>query len=79
MKRKTGFCLFIMLILFLVPAIPVRASDFYYPYDDDGQLVVVLDPGHGGSNLGADYNGFLEKEMNLTVARAMALELENLF
>ena len=76
MKRKTGFCLFIMLILFLVPAKSVRASDFYYPYDDDGQLVVVLDPGHGGSNLGADYNGFLEKEMNLKVARAMALELE---
>lgn len=37
--------------------------------------MVVIDPGHGGSNLGADYNGFLEKEMNLTVAEAMAEEL----
>lgn len=53
----------------------MKAEGFYYPPDTDGELVVVIDPGHGGSNLGADYNGFLEKEMNLTVAEAMAEEL----
>lgn len=76
MRHKAGFLILLILILFLVPAKSVRASDFYYPYDDDGQLVVVLDPGHGGTNLGADYNGFLEKEMNMKVAKALALELK---
>ncbi len=51
------------------------AEGFYYPPDTDGQLVVVIDAGHGGKNLGADYNGFLEKEMNMTVANAMYEEL----
>ncbi len=52
------------------------ASGFSYPLDMDGQLVIVIDPGHGGDNLGADYNGFLEKEMNIIVANAMCEELE---
>ena len=39
-------------------------------------IVVVLDPGHGGENLGALYNGYVEKDMNLIVARAMKEELE---
>ncbi len=47
------------------------AGSFRYPLDEDGELVIVIDPGHGGKNLGADYNGFLEKEMNMTVANAM--------
>ena len=66
---------FIFSIFILLPAMEVKAGDFYYPPDDDGRLIVVLDPGHGGSNLGADYNGFVEKEMNLVVAKAMAEEL----
>lgn len=51
------------------------AQSFRYPLDTDGELVIVIDPGHGGKNLGADYNGFLEKEMNMTVASAMYEEL----
>lgn len=41
----------------------------------DDELVVVIDPGHGGENLGANYDGYLEKEMNLIVANAMYEEL----
>lgn len=61
----------------LMAALPLYAdaSEFYYPPDEDGQLVVVIDPGHGGENLGADYNGFIEKDMNMTVANAMYEEL----
>ena len=33
--------------------------------------VVVIDPGHGGENLGAEYETFVEKEMTLKLARAM--------
>lgn len=40
------------------------------------ELVIVIDPGHGGSNLGAEYNGITEKEANLQVAAAMKTELE---
>ena len=42
-------------------------------------VVVVIDPGHGGEgekNLGAQYNGFSEKELTLKVANAMKNELE---
>lgn len=39
-------------------------------------VVVVLDPGHGGENLGAEYHGFTEKDMTMVVAQAMKEELE---
>ena len=39
-------------------------------------VVVVLDPGHGGKNLGAEYNGYTEKDMTMIVATAMKEELE---
>lgn len=62
--------------LLLFPAKEVFADGFTYPLDTDGELIIVIDPGHGGNNLGADYNGFLEKEMNMAVANAMKEELE---
>lgn len=34
-------------------------------------IVVVIDPGHGGENLGAQIDGIIEKEINLKVATAM--------
>ncbi|MDE7285868.1 MAG: N-acetylmuramoyl-L-alanine amidase, partial [Lachnospiraceae bacterium] len=42
----------------------------------DQPLVIVIDPGHGGENLGAEYDGYTEKDMTLIVARAMKEELE---
>ena len=66
---------FVLVGCFFVSYIPVQAEGFRYSLDTDGELVIVIDPGHGGSNLGADYNGFLEKEMNMTVANAMYEEL----
>ena len=37
----------------------------------EDKYVVVIDPGHGGENLGAEYEAFTEKEMTLKVANAM--------
>lgn len=34
-------------------------------------LVIVLDPGHGGSNEGLKHQGLVEKDINLVVANAM--------
>lgn len=42
----------------------------------DEPLVIVLDPGHSGENLGAEYNGYTEKELNMVVALAMYEELK---
>lgn len=37
---------------------------------------IVIDPGHGGTNLGAKHNGYIEKDMTMAVANAMAEELK---
>ena len=42
----------------------------------DQPIVIVIDPGHGGENLGAEYDGYTEKDMTLIVAKAMKKELE---
>ena len=42
----------------------------------ENSIVVVIDPGHGGENLGAEYDGYTEKEMTMTMAIAMKEELE---
>ncbi len=42
----------------------------------DNALVIVIDPGHGGEKEGAMYDGYMEKELTMTVARAMKEELE---
>lgn len=39
-------------------------------------VVVVLDPGHGGSDGGAQGNGLSEKNLNLTIALACRAELQ---
>ena len=81
MLKKLNYGSLSMLVLlmiicfFFATPIQVRAEGFRYSLDTDGELVIVIDPGHGGSNLGADYNGFLEKEMNMTVANAMYEQL----
>ena len=35
------------------------------------KIVIMIDPGHGGDNLGAQVDGIIEKEINLKVAKAM--------
>lgn len=42
----------------------------------DEPVVVVIDPGHGGENLGGEYEEYTEKEMTMIVANAMKEELE---
>ena len=41
----------------------------------DEPTIIVIDPGHGGENLGADHNGYIEKDINMVVALAMYEEL----
>ena len=37
----------------------------------DNEIVLCIDPGHGGANLGATYNGFEEKNLTLQIANVM--------
>lgn len=40
------------------------------------QIIIVLDPGHGGSDPGTTFNGVLEKNVNLKIALYAKAELE---
>ncbi len=62
------FCILILVIVFSMFPMDALA-------DNDEDIVVVIDPGHGGENLGADYGGYTEKEVTMTVAKAMYEEL----
>lgn len=46
------------------------------PVEESSDVVVVIDPGHGGKNLGGEYEDYTEKEMTLIVAKAMKEELD---
>lgn len=46
------------------------------PAVEEKQIVVVIDPGHGGENLGGQYEDYTEKEITLITANAMKEELE---
>lgn len=68
MKRKIPFSIGLFLVLLLFFFAPATA------YADE-PFVVVIDPGHGGENLGAQHNGYTEKEITMIVANAMYEEL----
>lgn len=60
MKRKILTALTCVLILVL--SVLIVAGILYSP------VQVVIDPGHGGSDVGAQYNGRYEKDDNLEIA-----------
>lgn len=64
----------ILLSAILAILCPLELTDMN-KVNADNSYVVVIDPGHGGENLGADYNGYIEKEINMVVAQAMYDEL----
>lgn len=48
----------------------------YAAEESPADVVVVIDPGHGGKNLGGEYEDYTEKDMTFVVAKAMKEELE---
>lgn len=66
-KITAGFLFAVLLFLTDKNGIAVHGAE---------PVVVVLDPGHGGENLGAEYGEYTEKEMTMAVAKAMKEELE---
>ena len=73
MKKKHIIFIAIIIIAFGILCMPkVNAAD------DEGNLVIVLDPGHGGSDPGATNRelGIREAEVNYKIARYTKEELE---
>lgn len=71
---ETGFsmkplALLLMAVLLFSMAMPVEASS--WPEQLGRNIVVVIDPGHGGDNEGTKESGVCEKEMTLTTALAL--------
>ncbi len=71
MRKHLWITLFAMLVgvfgsCFSVQAAPAASEE----------IVVVIDPGHGGTNFGAQYNTLKEKDLTLVTALAMKEELE---
>ena len=64
---KISIC--IILVLFLCCGICMNA-------EAKRDVVIVIDPGHGGTNIGARHNGVIEKEATMKVALAMKYDLE---
>lgn len=53
------------------------ASEAQDDQDDSAEdVVIVIDPGHGGDQEGGMYDAFVEKDMTLITAKAMKEELE---
>ncbi len=77
MKRTHALIKYLTLLVF---AICLSLSKTAVTADAANKpVVIVIDPGHGGNgekNLGAVYNGFIEKDLTLKVAKAMKNELE---
>lgn len=59
--------------IFLLVQLPSQAAGRVQPTDDT--IVIVIDPGHGGENLGTIENGYEEKSMTMVTAQAMYDEL----
>ena len=64
--KKAVVFLGLLIALFFIVDMPVFAKD----------VIVIIDPGHGGENLGAQWNGRQEKDITLVVAKAMKQELQ---
>ncbi|WP_026651221.1 N-acetylmuramoyl-L-alanine amidase family protein [Butyrivibrio proteoclasticus] len=80
MKRTiSGFCKVILSSIIFLMAVLTCFNTQEFTSNAANNIVIVIDPGHGGTgdrNLGAQYNGFSEKELTLQVANAMKAELE---
>ena len=72
-RRKLKQCMFALLTIFSFISIWGKTV---LEAKADEPVVVVIDPGHGGENLGGEYEEYIEKEMTMIVANAMKEELE---
>ncbi len=66
-KNKRIIIILLFIFFLMMDFVSVQAEE---------SVIIVIDPGHGGENLGAEYGSYTEKEMTMVVAKAMKEELE---
>lgn len=66
MKIRYICCIAVFFLTFCSVSMEARAEN----------ITVVIDPGHGGENLGGQYDAYTEKDMTIITAAAMKEELE---
>ena len=67
-------CIIISVVLIsMIPYTDVNAAERVFPHDDD--LVIVIDPGHGGNDTGTQGGRIQERFMNLITAQALVERL----
>ncbi|MBP3755432.1 MAG: N-acetylmuramoyl-L-alanine amidase [Lachnospiraceae bacterium] len=73
-KVRVFISMVLCIVLFtLIPCENVIAADRVFPHDDN--LVIVIDPGHGGTDTGTQGGRIQERFMNLITAQALASRL----
>ena len=65
--------IFLLILCIIVPSFNVRAQERVFPKDND--LVIVIDPGHGGTDTGTQGGRIQERFMNLITAQALVNRL----
>ena len=77
------FILFAITLLIIFPtcfcrdfSVAKAAPVFRNDINGDGKLIIVVDPGHGGTSQGAFYKNTDEAIPNMVIARALKEELE---
>ncbi len=68
MRKFTAYCMTVILLA-------VMLGSFFPIQTQAADIVICIDPGHGGDNGGARYFGLWEKDLNLIIANAMREEL----
>lgn len=78
-RKKTTYLVITFLLLFVLKIIGgLLFFALASPVLGDGQrITIVIDPGHGGRDPGANVGALLEKEINLDIAKRVKSYLEN--
>ncbi|MBP1586698.1 MAG: N-acetylmuramoyl-L-alanine amidase [Lachnospiraceae bacterium] len=70
---RAKILIFSLILFILAPSLNVRAEERVFPRDND--LVIVIDPGHGGTDTGTQGGRIQERFMNLITAQALVNRL----
>jgi N-acetylmuramoyl-L-alanine amidase len=54
-----------------VPGAPLGSAPWKFAPAVNGSRIIVLDPGHGGSDIGTAHNGLVEKSITIDIARRL--------
>lgn len=75
-KTKIMMTALLLVLSFLCSFLCFNKPVYAAEEDENKEVVVVIDPGHGGKNEGAIWNGWVEKEITMVTAKAMKEHLE---